>query len=317
MMRISVWYQGVEESRLRLVTQLGAECVDFGSGAAFASVKRQGFPDLDEVLGIKRALRAWGLEINRVTLPDLTEAYLAGGPGGERELEAACRALQVYGEAGVPIARQRFAGDATPGEHGAYRAVQRGGIVSRGEYRHQSAAPEPSTAQIDAWWERFVAAYERLVPIAEDYGIRLAVHPSDTPYAGTPFDGLGMHRVLDAFPSRSVGLLYCVGTRAEAGGSPLVLEEINSYGRKGRIFAVHFRNVRGNLATAGGFEETLLDDGDMNMFRILLELRRIGYEGCLNPDHIPALEGEGPGGSVGLGYSVGYIKALLAALAVS
>ena len=126
---------------------------------------------------------------------------------------------------------------------------------------------------------------------------------------------LGFHRVIDAFPSRSVGYLYCCGTRAEEGGSPLILDEINNYGRKGRIFMVHFRNVRGSLATAGAFEETLLDDGDMNMFRILLELRRVGFDGCLNPDHIPAREGDGPAVHQGRAYSGGYIKAMLAALA--
>jgi mannonate dehydratase len=73
--------------------------------------------------------------------------------------------------------------------------------------------------------------------------------------------------------------------------------------------------VRGSLATAGGFEEVLLDDGDLDMFRILLELKRVGFDGCVNPDHIPALEGDGPQVHQGLAYSVGYIKALLAALA--
>ena len=89
-----------------------------------------------------------------------------------------------------------------------------------------------------------------------------------------------------------------------------MLDEINNYGRKGRIFMVHLRNVRGSLATAGAFEEVLLDDGDMNMFKIILELHKVGFDGCLNPDHIPRMEGNS-----GLGYSVGYIKALFAALA--
>ncbi len=77
----------------------------------------------------------------------------------------------------------------------------------------------------------------------------------------------------------------------------------------------HLRNVRGSLATAGGFEEVLLDDGDMNMFKIILELRRVGFDGCINPDHIPPIEGDTPGSSLGLAYSIGYLKALLAALA--
>ena len=54
----------------------------------------------------------------------------------------------------------------------------------------------------------------------------------------------------------------------------------------------------------------------MNMFKILLELDKQGFDGCVNPDHIPRIEGDGPNVSQGLSYSIGYIKALLAALAV-
>jgi len=318
MMRISVWDRDLSNEYLRQVVQLGANCIDFGRGDAFPGVAEQGYPDLDAVIQIRRRIRSWGLDINRVTLPDLGERFINDLPGGEQELENACIALRVYGEAGIPIARQRFAGDAMPHKSPHYRAVQRGGMLTRGESVALTAG-QPVVydwSATEAWWKRFRLAYARLVPIAEKVGIKLAIHPSDTPYPGTPFGGLGLHRVIDAFPSRQVGYLYCVGTRAEAGGSPLVLDEINHYGRKGRIFAVHFRNVRGSLATSGGFEETLLDDGDMNMFRILLELDRVGYDGCLNPDHIPPIEGDSEHASLGLAYSIGYLKALLAALAV-
>ncbi len=314
-MRISVWHRDLSDSYLRQVTQLGADCVDFGAGDAFPGVAEQGYPDLDGVLAIKKKLQSWGLAINRVTLPNLTERFMRGGEAAEEELENACKALRVFGEARVPMARQRFGGDAMPHRTEPYRSVHRGGYLSRGEYRYRSRPAPPTPDALDGWWERFRHAYGRLVPVAEETGVKLALHPSDTPYAGTPFDSLGFHRVIDLFPSRVVGYLYCVGTRAEAGGSSLVLDEINTYGRKGRIFTVHFRNVRGSLATAGGFEEVLLDDGDMNMYRILQELDKVGFDGCLNPDHIPALEGDRDTTSLGLAYSVGYIKALLAALA--
>ena len=95
----------------------------------------------------------------------------------------------------------------------------------------------------------------------------------------------------------------------------MVLNEINNYGRKGKLFECHFRNLRGSLATAAAFDETLLDDGDMNMFRILLELDKAGFDGALNPDHIPSIESDDPKTAiVGLSYSIGYIKGLLCAL---
>lgn len=317
MMHISVWHHDLSDRYLRQVTQLGAEYIDFGNADAFPGVDEQGYPDLDAVIAIRRRIRSWGLDINRVTLPTISEPFMRDEPGGEEDLENACRALQVFAEAGVPIARQRFAGDASPGQTSPYRSMHRGGYTSRGEYAHQAAPDLREMEEVERWWARFHEAYARLVPIAEEHDIELAVHPSDTPYPGTPFDSLGLQRVLDAFPSRNVGLLYCVGTRAEAGGTALVLDEINHFGRKGRIMTVHLRNVRGSLATAGGFEEVLLDDGDMNMFRVLLELHKVGFSGCLNPDHIPHLEDDAGGTSLGLAYSIGYIKALLAALAVT
>jgi mannonate dehydratase len=315
--RVSVWCGDLSDAYLRLVTQLGVDCLDFGAGDGLPGVKEQGYPDLDALLALKKRLRSWGLEINRVTLPDLTEEYMLGRAGAERELENSCQAMRVFGAAGVPMARQRLAGDVFPWMTRASTAAHRGGYRYRAESVALAADPAgpPAAAALDAWWTRFCAAYTRLVPLAEDGGVRLLVHPSDTPHPDTPLGSLGFHRVTDAFPNRCVGYLYCCGTRAQAGGSPLVLDEIHHYGRKGRIATVHLRNVRGSLATAGAFEEVLLDDGDLNPFKILLALRQAGFDGCINPDHIPALEGDGAAVHHGLSYSVGYLKALLAALA--
>ncbi len=315
-MKVSVWNKDLSDAYLTQVTQLGADCIDFIQGASLPGVKEQGYPDLDALLRIKRRLSRYGLAINRVTLPNLTERFMQDLPGAEKELENVCNALRVFGEAGVPLARQRFAGDTYPDQTFKYRARHRGGYLARAESLTFADAPQPRTYEaLENWWEHFRAAYREMVPIAEEYGVKLAIHPSDTPNHDTPLGGLGYHRVIDEFPNACVGYLYCCGTRAEAGGSALVLDEIHNYGRKGRIFAVHLRNVRGSLATAGGYEETLLDDGDMNMFKILLELKRVGFDGCLNADHIPRLQGDDDHGGVGLAYSVGYIKGLLAALA--
>lgn len=317
MMRVAVWSGNLSDSYLKQVTQLGADCIDFNYADLFPGVKEKGYPDLDAVLKIKRKIRRYGLEINRVTLPNITERFIKDKKGGEKELENACRALKVFGEAGVPIARPRFAGSTFNQMVTRYRSRHRGGYLSRGESLGLTRGkPRPLTLEeLEDWWEHFRRVYEHLVPIAEDYDIKLGIHPSDTPLPDTPLGSLGFHRVIDEFPSRNVGYIYCCGTRAEAGGLSLVLDEINNYGRKGRIFEVHFRNVRGSLATAGGFEEVLLDDGDMNMFKIILELKRVGFDGCLNPDHIPKIEGDEPNANHGLAYSIGYIKAMLAALA--
>ncbi len=317
MMKVAAFCRTFSDTYLRQITQLGADCVDFSEISMFPGFQEQGYPDLDMVLKIKRKISSWGLSINRVTLPTISEAFLNEAPGSEKELENTCNCLRVFADAGFPFARQRFAGDVFEGFSVLYKSKHRGGYISRGETQvNLSKEPvPPSKEDLDNWWTKFKAVYSELVPIAEETGIRLAIHPSDTPFPGTPMGGLGYHRIIDAFPSEVVGYLYCVGTRSEEGGQQLVLNELNNYGRNGRLFECHFRNVRGSLATARAFEETLLDDGDMNMFRVLLELDKVGFAGALNPDHIPAIEADDPDTRIiGLSYSIGYIRALLTAL---
>lgn len=317
MIRVAVFKHRAEltDTYLQQMVALGADCIDFGGDSDMPGVADQGYPDLDQVLALRKRMRSFGIDINRVTLPNLTKVFMEDRVGAEDELENGAKALRVYGMARLPIARQRCEGDVFPQLMTKYRSVHRGGYRSRGETldyanpRHET----PSKAELDKWWSRFCVAFERLVPIAEEMDIKLAVHPSDTPNVDTPFGGLGFHRVIDAFPSPNVGYVYCIGTRSQAGGSSLVLNEINNYGRKGKIFMVHMRNVRGSLATAGAFEETLLDDGDLNMFTVLRELKKVGFDGCINPDHIPEIPGDTELKMAGWAYSIGYVRALLTA----
>jgi mannonate dehydratase len=59
----------------------------------------------------------------------------------------------------------------------------------------------------------------------------------------------------------------------------------------------------------------MLDDGDMDMLKVLKTLDEVGYEGCLNPDHYPLLDEKAdPTRNAALAWSVGYVKALLSAL---
>ncbi|WNS78393.1 mannonate dehydratase [Domibacillus sp. DTU_2020_1001157_1_SI_ALB_TIR_016] len=320
----------LSDTDLKQMSQLGVDYIDFGNGASFPGVKEQGYPDLDALLKQRKRIRSWGLDINRVTLPNISEDFMNEKPGSEIEIEHSVNAVKVFGEAGINIVRQRFAGDVFYGLSTPYQAIQRGGAISRGEslsFTKEQAAT-PTLEESTKWRKKFNEVYREIVPAAQDYGVKVGMHPSDSPHPDSPFGGLGYHRIIDEYPNKNVGYIYCVGTRAEEGGSPLVIDEINHYGRKGRLFLIHFRNVRGSLATAKAFEESLLDDGDLNMFKILMELKKVGYEGCLNPDHVPIMAGDAPdtdakwshsnvgwsSSSIGFAYSIGYIKAMLTAL---
>ncbi|MEM2905153.1 MAG: mannonate dehydratase [Candidatus Bathyarchaeia archaeon] len=316
-MKVVVWQGDLSEDYLRWVCQIGADGVDLATTEELPGVKERGYPDLDKLLELARRIRRWGLGIYRFSLPT-PRRHMLGQPGGEEELDGLCKTIEHLGEAEIPIARPQFLLESLP-PFTTHESVFRGGYTMRGfslALREKQLAEKPQSPPWtpDEFLTRCKQVYERILPVAEETGVKLALHPSDPPLPGAPFDSLGWHHILDAFPSPNNGLLYCVGTRHEAGGSSLVLDEINKYGRMGKIFHVHFRNVRGSLASAGGFEEVLLNDGDMNMFRVLLALDQVGYDGGLNPDHMPRLTGDTPDAKMALAYSVGYIKALLAAL---
>ncbi len=138
-MKVAVWGRELEDSYLKFVCQIGADAVD---GLPIPNEPGKGYFDLDETLKIKRKIAAWGMEINRVSLPYLSEAYVDDGDGAEEELENCCQSLRVLGEAKLPLGRVGFARDVYPWMRKDHRAVHRGGLrVPRGgrQGRHGSA----------------------------------------------------------------------------------------------------------------------------------------------------------------------------------
>jgi mannonate dehydratase len=86
---------------------------------------------------------------------------------------------------------------------------------------------------------------------------------------------------------------------------------IRHFGQQGKIFFVHFRDVRGRPEK---FIETFHDEGKTNMLACMQAYRDIGFEGVLRPDHVPTMEGDNndrPGySSIGRLFAIGYIKGL-------
>src|SRR3989442_176791 len=83
------------------------------------------------------------------------------------------------------------------------------------------------------------------------------------------------------------------------------------FGERGKLFNVHFRNIKGRKLD---FMEAFPDEGDMDMARSLAAYRDVGYKYMLMPDHAPQIDGRDPSG-VAFAYCYGYIQALIDALA--
>jgi mannonate dehydratase len=104
--------------------------------------------------------------------------------------------------------------------------------------------------------------------------------------------------------------MFCVGTWGEGGGrmGKDIFGMIRDFGGRGKIHAVHFRNVSSPLPR---FHETFMDDGYLDMYEIMKALRRVRFSGSMVPDHIPALAGDRGINRGGTAYCITYMRALL------
>ena len=165
----------------------------------------------------------------------------------------------------------------------------------------------------DEIWENYTHFIKAVVPVAEETGILIGIHPDDPPVpnlAGVPrciFSSFeGYKRALEIADSPNVGMCLCVGCWLEGGDlmGKDVLETIRYFGDRKKIFKVHFRNVDRPLPH---FVETLPDDGYMEMYEVMKALRQVSFDGVVIPDHVPVTVG---GRRLATAFTLGYMKAL-------
>ena len=114
--------------------------------------------------------------------------------------------------------------------------------------------------------------------------------------------------MMDIVDSPSNGLELCLGSLQEMPATDEIYEHVRRFARRRRIGYVHFRNVHGKVPN---YVETFVDDGDIDMARIVQILHEEGYDGVLVPDHVPELDCSAPW-HAGHAYTIGYMKALIA-----
>jgi mannonate dehydratase len=159
-------------------------------------------------------------------------------------------------------------------------------------------------------WQRLAYFLGELIPVAEEAGVRLAAHPDDPPVPyvrGTPrlvYQPQLYQKLLDLQPSRANALEFCLGSIAEMTEGN-VYEATAQYAEQ--IAYVHFRNVRGK---APYYNEVFIDEGDIDMIRILRILKAGNFDGVLIPDHTPQMTCEAPW-HAGMAYTLGYMKAAM------
>lgn len=241
-----------------------------------------------------------------------------GKPGRDEDIEMYGRFLRNLGKLGIPVASYDF----HPANTYTTSEVERRGYKTRvfdvDDFRKrvekQAFEREYSAAEI---WANYTYFFKAVLPVAEQAGVRLALHPDDPPLAKmngvakifTHHEGYAQAEKI-AGASKNWGLTFCVGTWSE-GGTQMgkdVYEMIRDFGRRGKIFEVHFRNVSSPLPR---FEETFPDDGYMDMYKVMRSLREARFDGAVEPDHVPQFVGDTGIRRAGTAYIIAYMRALL------
>jgi mannonate dehydratase len=281
---------------------------------------------------LKERVQSFGITLDMVPLPlssneisrsESPAILLAKEPDREQQLDAICQMIRNTARAGIPSAKYNL----------TFLGVPRSeSTLGRGRARYSTfvyadAKQDPpltiaGRVDADTYWERITYFLKRVVPVAEEYKVRIACHPQDPGMPrGKGFRGVetvlgsvdGLKRFVSIAESPYHGLNFCQGTVSEMLEKPgeQIFDVIRYFGTRGKIFNVHFRNISGGFLN---FRETFIDDGDVDMLKAMRVYKEVGYDGMMMPDHVPSIEGDS-GNAQGFAFALGYIKALIAAVA--
>jgi mannonate dehydratase len=280
---------------------------------------RGGFWEFQDLVRLRTQVGAAGLNLYAIeNVPaSFYDKILEGKPGRDEQIEKMRRTVRNMGRAGIPVLGYHFM--LLSVWRTGYNPVGRGGArVTVYDHSQVENAPLAECAPVtdEEMWERLSYFLKAVVPVAEEEGVMLALHPDDPPVANIAGVARIIRsvdaytRVMEIVPSPGNGIEFCQGTIAEMCSSPQeVYDAIRYFGSRQKIAYVHFRNVS---RPGPSFEETFIDDGYVDMLEAMRAYHEVGFGGVLIPDHVPEIVNDTPWGHRGRAYAVGYMKALLA-----
>ena len=265
---------------------------------------------------------------------------MLGLPGRDEQIEHYQATIRHLGQAGIPILGYHFmpnsvwrTGRETPGRGGATVTSFDMALVGGPSERQRTFVAKLDERKDAIWvaadqndgphqivteaemWANYAYFMRAVIPVAEEAGVKLALHPDDPPVpmlggVARLFRSVeGFKRALEISPSPAWGLDLCLGCCSEMpGGAANVMEMIDYFGPRGRIHYVHFRDVQG---TVPAFQECFLGEGNYDPASVLLALQRVGFDGFILDDHVPHVVDDTAWCHRGRAHAIGYLQGML------
>jgi mannonate dehydratase len=312
------------DDKYQLARQMGITHAVVGAG--LSRIPRQQY--MDTLEKIRAAHDAMGMKIAAFEggMPSKRSCTL-GLDDRDEEIQNWIAALEAISKVGIPVVLWDWvAGPSTFAWVRTKRdAVTRGGALTS-EFDNSDAKKlgltESGEVSRDKMWETVTYFLKAVIPVAEKYNVRMALHPNDPPLS--PLRGIGriatsaadFRRIMDIVPSPVNGITFCQANFSAMTGDN-VYDMATEFCKQKKIFFVHFRNIDGDREH---FLEKFHDDGQIDMPRMMKIYHDYGFDGPMRPDHAPIMVGEKndrPGyGTLGKIFAFGYMIGILQALQI-
>ena len=245
--------------------------------------------------------------------PPVDDAIL-GRDGRDEQIEVVKTLLENMGRVGIDVWCYVWMAPLKVLRTSSTVRGRGGSLVTVYDHDDMQRGPELDGATEEELFENLEYFLEEVIPVAEEYDVKLALHPDDPPFG--PIRGCDRivrsvdqyERILALNDSPHHGITMCQGNFAAMGAD--IPAAIRNFGD--RIHFAHFRDVEG---TASHFREVWHDEGPTDMAAAIRAYEDIGFAGAIRPDHVPTMAGEDnthPGyHDKGRLYALGYMRGLL------
>jgi mannonate dehydratase len=287
------------------------------------------FATVDELKQMLDITNKYDVKVDCIAPPFLASSHidrtqhtgimLAQSPEREREVEAVQTLIRNCAAVGIPAIKYNMS---LLGVLRVPRRTKGRGDSMLSTWSLKEAKPatpltKAGPVNADAYWERITWFLERVIPVANEFKIRMACHPHDPGVPPEGYQGInavlgtvdGIKKFVSIKESPYHGLNFCQGTVSEMLQNPgkEIFDVIRYFGSRKKIFNVHFRNIRGKRDE---FVEVFPDEGDVDFVKAIQLYRELEYPYMLMPDHVPSSPDD-PGGLQSFAFCYGYIRGLL------